>query len=95
MQVLAGEVCYVFDMTVTDSTASETISGVVKHVMEKPGILKITHDCGHLAAALQEQLSSRLCSVFDTQVKLVQIQSVLCQIKCSMQGLPALQACER
>lgn len=76
VQVLAGEVCYMFDMTVTDSTASETIRGVVKHVMEKPGILKITHDCGYLAAALQKQISSGLCSVFDTQVNFVHVLNI-------------------
>ena len=81
MQVLAGEVCYVFDMTVTDSTASEMIQGVVKHVMEKPGILKFTHDCGHLAAALQKQISIGLCSIFDTQVTPVRH---LCNAVCAM-----------
>ena len=97
-QVLAGEVCYVFDMTVTDSTASETIRGVVKHVMEKPGILKITHDCGHLAAALQKQISAGLCSVFDTQVNFVHVlnnfQSVFCKTNCTMPHVACLQAFE-
>ena len=73
-QVLAANICYLFDMLITDPVAKDAVDGALKELLEDQGIMKITHDSGHLMAALQFQLSAGLHTVFDTQVNWQVIQ---------------------
>lgn len=69
--------CYLFDAMVTDSIAQDAVHGALKELAENQNILKITHDCGRLAALLQFHLSAGLRTVFDTQVLLAIPLSIL------------------
>lgn len=73
MQVLAADMCYLFDMLVTDTVAQDAVHKALKDLMEDQNIMKISHDCGRFAAALRDQLSVILRTTFDTQVKHVQL----------------------
>lgn len=81
MQVLAADICYLFDMLVTDSTAKDAVYRALKELVENQGIMKISHDCGHFAAALRYQLSAGLHTVFDTQVTDVSNPIQMCKLK--------------